>query len=230
MPKNEGLWASAPHNPGPVPSWLAPRIERLQSRSPINPPSIEPASVPSISVPEQAPPSRPLVEMPAPTAAQLRAPRTPTIPPPVIHDHCPECDALKTELHAAHVAVEQKQEELAALRKTLLIECESELVRLALTVAERVVGRELSADPALIATWAREAIESLDSATDAVVAVAPDVAAALEGHTADFGGQMLIDEGLAPMTAQVRGQVGWAEVGTNARMAAIAEALGVDSE
>lgn len=214
MSKDVGLWASPPREPGPVPSWIAPRQERVFSRSPLRPASAAPR--------EARNPSD------FPGSAELRAPRTPSIPPPVIADKCTECELAHLEAEAAKNSAREAEERLASVRRSVLIECEGELVRLALAVAERIVGRELSADPSLVASWAREAIDSLEGAGTTTVAASPDVAASIPD--ADFGAPMTIDESLPPGTCEARSGHGRAKVSADARLAAVAEALGVDVE
>ena len=57
--------------------------------------------------------------------------------------------------------VAQTLEELGGLRKTLMQQSERQMVQLALTLARRVVQREISLDPELIAAMAHVAIEKL---------------------------------------------------------------------
>ena len=57
--------------------------------------------------------------------------------------------------------VAQTLEELGGLRKTLMQQSERQMVQLALTLARRVVQREISLDPELIAAMAHVAIKKL---------------------------------------------------------------------
>ena len=251
-----GLWAAPPREPRIVPSWIAPRKERPISRNPLRPGSAPPRSsrnpgisapprstknpAPAIPAPRQtsrSAPGIPDLTLDAPAGAELRAPRTPTIPPPIITDRCAECDALKAKASDAESALAALKSEMAALRTKVLLESEGELVRLALAVAERVVGRELAIDPALVSNWAREAIAALDGGTDStrpgadgrlVVAVAPDLGAFVE--ESDFGAPIVVDPSLASMSAEVRGDPGRADVSAASRLSAVAEALGVETE
>ena len=252
-----GLWAAPPREPRIVPSWIAPRKERPSSRNPLHPGSAPPRSSrnpgaapprstrnpgPPIPVPRQtsrSAPGLPDLTLEGASGAELRAPRTPTIPPPVITDRCAECDEAKERESAAQAQLSALHAEMAALRTKVLLESEGELVRLALAVAERVVGRELTVDPSLVSSWAREAILALDGGTDStrpsadgsarlVVAVAPDLAAMAKG--ADFGGPVVVDPTLPAMSAEVRADPGRAAVSAPSRLAAVAEALGVETE
>ena len=57
--------------------------------------------------------------------------------------------------------VAQTLEELGGLRRTLMQQSERQMVQLALTLARRVVQREISLDPELIAAMAHVAIKKL---------------------------------------------------------------------
>ena len=57
--------------------------------------------------------------------------------------------------------VAQTLEELGGLRKKMMQQTERQMVQLALALARRVVQREVSLDPELIAAMARVALERL---------------------------------------------------------------------
>lgn len=223
-----GLWASPPREPGPVPSWIAPRKERVSSRSPLRPPSVSPTSSrrPSSDRSISQRPSSPPPDLMA--NAELRAPRTPTIPPPVIAEKCETCEGHVDEMDMMRAALAASEARVQSMRRTVLLECESELVKLALAVAERVVGRELATDPALVAAWAREAIAALEGSENVVLAAAPDVVRRLE--TEALGAPLVVDETLPAGTCEARGEPGRASASARDRLEAVAEALGVDSE
>ena len=65
---------------------------------------------------------------------------------------------------------------MESLRVRVLEASEPQLVKLAMAVAGRVVGRELQTDPTLVASWAREAVELFVTREGLVVSVAPDLA------------------------------------------------------
>ena len=163
-----------------MPRVVAPSCAQSQVRAPSNPPPSErgrpilpsviaPAVVPLEQV--SVPPLSPIIQ----TGRELELER--------------EVLALREE--TARLAVE-----LASARARVLEESEPEIVRLAVTVASRIVGRELAADPALVLEWIRQGFAALPGKDDVVVAVAPDIAAAippeaLEGAAA--GAKLVVD-------------------------------------
>jgi flagellar assembly protein FliH len=119
---------------------------------------------------------------------------------------------------------------MARLRRDVLDSSEAELVRLALAIAERIVGRELAVDPELVVAWAKESIQTLGAGDDVVIALAPDVAASLpEGAWADLDGTATVrtDSLLSEGSLEVRSPEGRVAAGAQARKDAVAEALGV---
>lgn len=118
---------------------------------------------------------------------------------------------------------------LSSVRSSVVEEAEPEIVRLALAVASRIVGREVAADPTVLAQWVEEGARVLPNRSEMTVAVAPDIADLL-GETERLAGRpLLVDPNLTPGACEVREGVSVAEVGADARLAAMADALGVDS-
>lgn len=130
---------------------------------------------------------------------------------------------------AEHAAMAQDME---TLRNRILAASEPELVRLACAVAERVVGRELLIDPALVTAWAHEAIEAIEAREGVVVTVAPDVAASVPAgawtQTLGSGHVLTIDPALAPGTVAVRAGASAVDIGAAARLAAVSDDLDSD--
>jgi flagellar biosynthesis/type III secretory pathway protein FliH len=119
---------------------------------------------------------------------------------------------------------------MTRLRRELLEQSESELVRLALAIAERVVGRELTTDPHLVVVWAKEAVDQLAVDENVVIAVARDIAKAISPdawHDVGTDHKRQTDPQLAPGTIEVRTPEGTITTGAAARLSAIAEALEV---
>jgi flagellar assembly protein FliH len=69
--------------------------------------------------------------------------------------------------------VAQTIEELSGLRQTLIHETEREMAQLALTLARRIVHREVSLDPELAAALAHVALERLGTSTPATIRMNP---------------------------------------------------------
>jgi flagellar assembly protein FliH len=70
--------------------------------------------------------------------------------------------------------VAQTIESLAQLRRTIVQQTEHQVVDLALTLARRVVHRELSLDPQLVAALAHVALERLGERAPATIRLHPD--------------------------------------------------------
>jgi flagellar assembly protein FliH len=85
--------------------------------------------------------------------------------------------------------VAQTIEELGGLRQTLIQETEREMVQLALTLARRVVHREVTLDPELAAALAHVALERLGTTTPATVRLNPEDYTVVAQDGARWGGQ-----------------------------------------
>jgi len=142
---------------------------------------------------------------------------------------------LDAEIVALRGEVARLADLLASVRAQLLEDAEPEVVRLAVAVAERVVGRELAADPALVGAWAMEAIAALPDRTGLVVAVSPDVSDLLgerEGAAERTVARapIVVDPALAPGSCELRSGATTAAVDAAARLASVRDALGLDGE
>src|SRR5690349_3320037 len=71
----------------------------------------------------------------------------PIVVPPL---HAAREVELEAEVFALRSEIAGLLEELASARERFLESCEPEIVRLAVAVAEKVVARELSLDPAMV--------------------------------------------------------------------------------
>ncbi len=83
----------------------------------------------------------------------------------------------------------QTIEELGGLRQTLIHETEREMVQLALTLARRVVHREVTLDPELAAALAHVALERLGTTTPATIRLNPEDYTIVAQDSARWGGQ-----------------------------------------
>jgi hypothetical protein len=197
-----------------MPSWIA--RKSLSTRPPI--PSVAPPSVPPASEPRDAT-SPAIVSMPEP-------------PPPAAVDLTTSIALaqLADENAALRTQITEMAATMAGLRRDVLAASEDDLVRLALTVAGRVVGRELTVDPSLVVEWARDAVEALAAKDGVVIAVARDVRDAVSADAWNAIGvehRVQTDPQLAPGILEVRTPEGTVATGKGPRLAAIAEALGV---
>jgi flagellar assembly protein FliH len=136
-----------------------------------------------------------------------------------------ECDTLRRMAQSALVQAERARNET-------LTSAEPELVQLAAAIAERAVARELSLDPSIVVGWAREGILAMHTREELVVALAPDLHAALSTdklEVDDHHVDVVIDEDLSPGCCEVRSRTGRVEQNMQSRIAAIVEALGSDT-
>jgi flagellar assembly protein FliH len=198
-------WASEVTGVARRPSWIA---AALSTRPPI--PNVAP--LPSEESPAIASLPQPLPPAPVDLATSM-----------ALVQLADENAALRTQIIEMAAT-------MARLRREVLAASEGELVKLALTVAERVVGRELESDPALVVAWAREAVEALAAKDGVVIALAKDVR---DGVPADAWAAVGVehrvqsDAQLSPGVIEVRTSEGTVATGSEARIAAVAEALGV---
>jgi flagellar assembly protein FliH len=140
-----------------------------------------------------------------------------------------EVARLREENAALTAQVAAGASRLARLRRDVLEASEPELVRLAVAVAERVVGRELSLDPTLVVSWARSAIQALASKDEVVIAIARDVGAQVPADAwslVEVKHQVQIDPLLVPGSVEVRTSEGTIAAGARARLDAVAQAVG----
>jgi flagellar biosynthesis/type III secretory pathway protein FliH len=202
-------WSSDAQS-APRPSWMS--RKRASSRPP--PPAAEPAHrEPERPSPEAV--AEPAHE-PAPSSVDLGL--------------AAEIAALREENAGLHAQVAASAARMARLRREVLESSEPELVRLAVAVAERVVGRELALDPALVVSWARDAIQALAAKDEVVIAIARDVAQSVPSDAwsgIETKHKVQADPVLAPGSVEVRAAEGAIAAGGEARLEAVAQALGV---
>lgn len=84
--------------------------------------------------------------------------------------------------------VAQTIEELGGLRQTLIQETERQMVQLALTLARRVVHREVTLDPELAAALAHVALERLGTTAPATIRLNPEDYTIVAQDGARWGG------------------------------------------
>jgi flagellar assembly protein FliH len=103
-----------------------------------------------------------------------------------------EAGAKRTEAMLRRIA--QTLEELGRLRKAIIRDTERQMVQLALALARRLVHREVSMDPTLVAAMAHVALERLGDAAPATIKLHPDDFAVISGQrgTAWEGAQVTI--------------------------------------
>jgi len=158
-------------------------------------------------------PARPAMPMPAAAAAPAGTAATPVAAPvnddTLMAEHRERLAALEREAFTKGYAqgeragleaggkraeamlrrVAQTIEELGGLRQTLIHETEREMVQLALTLARRVVHREVTLDPELAAALAHVALERLGTNTPATIRLNPEDYTIVAQDSSRWGGQ-----------------------------------------
>lgn len=194
------------------PSWL--KMQPYVAEAP--PPSVR---QPSIQPGSKSRPSMAAVQMPS--SAPPRSVR-PSVPPPASSRHgAPIIQStreveLEAEVAALHTELARVIDESERVRARVMEESEPQVVALALAIARRVVGRELTTDPGLVQHWIQEALGTLP---EGAVYVAKDVKPE-EGQT--------VDVSLPKGTAELRDGASTVAIGAEPRIEAMADALGID--
>jgi hypothetical protein len=203
------------------PSWLAMARVRPEPPPPSSKkpgkPSLVPPSSPAVVLHRSSPPS-------ARAASILPAPRGSGSFAAVQTAREVELEGEVAKLEAE---VARLSGALASVRAKILEESEPEMVALSLSIARRIVGQELSADPSLIGAWITEGLAALPKKDDLTVALAPDLASTVERLGIEAH-RILVDASLHPGTCELRQGSTTIEIGKDARLAAVADALGVD--
>jgi hypothetical protein len=221
-------WGGTDVVPGvtPRPSWIA---RKGLSTHPPNP-SIAPLPLLPVIIEATDEAAQPLASMRAPPmpAFSIRAP-----PLASAADFAASAASvqLAEENAALRAQIAEMETAMQRMRIDVLAASEEELVRLAMSIAERVVGRELETDPTLVVAWARDCIEQLGAKDGIVVAFAKDVREQVPAMAwADLGHEhrTFVDVQLAPGSVEVRTPEGTIAAGADARLAAVAGALGLE--
>jgi flagellar assembly protein FliH len=125
-------------------------------------------------------------------------------------------------------------DELRALRAALLQKAEQQVVQLALAIARRIVSREVTLDPALVAAMGRVAIDRLNGVASATIRLHPDDhAAVMRGSAsavADGPTTIVADPMVRRGGCIVQSDFGIIDVGVDAQIQEIARTLFGDSD
>lgn len=120
-------------------------------------------------------------------------------------------------------------DELATLRDTMVRQTEQQLVRLALTLARRVVHREIAQDPEIIAAIAHVALDKLGPSGPATIRLHPEDYAVVVGSRpeawADTQVSVVPDPNLARGGCLVESEFGQIDASADAQFGELAEAL-----
>ena len=138
---------------------------------------------------------------------------------------------LASEVTVLRAEIAHLGEQLANARKQVLADSELEILKLVVTVATRIVGREVDAEPSLILPWIREGMTMLPG-EEVTVAIASDVAERIAADEIASeipkARRVVVDDSLPPGAVEVREGNGTIEVGADARVAAMSDALGLN--
>jgi hypothetical protein len=208
------------------PSWMA---RKMSTRPPA-----PAAPTPIPSAPSAHPPPEAALEAAQPSVAPAAVPASEVFSiAPVVDIMASTVIAQLSDDNAAlRAQVAEMGAAMARLRRQILEASEGELVQLAVVIAERVVARELATEPDLVVHWARQAIDALAAKDEVVIAVAKDVANDVSAESwAKLGipHELLQDTQLAPGVVEVRTPQGIVAVNAEARLQAVATALGATS-
>jgi len=205
---------------GSVPSWIAPRHQTSHVTGSLDPTRPPPRAASSSPAHEQV--VAPAAELPSPKVPISTSEPEPTVAAAELERAVAESEQLRTQLAATVRSV-------SAIRRKLLEEAETELVRLSLVIAEKVVDRELGTDPSLVERWARAAIDKLTEDGQTEIAISEDLAASLPTleWVADSGHPLapVVDPSLPAGSCVVRDAVSRVDCSATARLAAVREAL-----
>jgi Flagellar assembly protein FliH len=139
--------------------------------------------------------------------------------------HAEQIEALRQQVAQALSALELARPEVLAASKP-------EVVRLALAVAERVVGHELRTDPGIVERWVQQGLEHMSDEDKIAVVVAPDVADKLgeePWRRADGAAvSAQVDPALPAGHCELRGKFCRVDASVKARLAAVARELDVE--
>jgi flagellar assembly protein FliH len=120
-------------------------------------------------------------------------------------------------------------ERLSQLRRTIIQQTEQQVVELAVTLARRVVTREISLDPQLVAALAHVALERLGEQAPATIRLHPDDYAAVAAQRGEAweGAQVSIvpDAAVARGGCQVESDFGLIDAGVHAQLDELSRAL-----
>jgi hypothetical protein len=134
---------------------------------------------------------------------------------------------LEGEVAALHGEIAKLESMLMSVKAAVIEESEPEIVRLALAVAKRIVGREVTADPKVLHRWIEEGTKALPNRGEIAIVASPDVADELGNDAAH---EIITDAMLPHGTCELREGEAMVSVGLDAKMAAMSDALGVDEQ
>lgn len=215
--------------PRPLPSWLAPRPMRAEPESGVEAMDLLDGEAILARVDFAPPPAVPLELLssvtppaaPSQAAAPISHTRVSVAPRP-IEEPSVEETLLRQENDALRRTLVAALDALARARQQLMESSEPEMVKLACAVAERIVGRELTTDPALVVGWVHEAAAAMGTREEVTIVCGAHFAAMMpEGALGAF--DMTVDGALAPDACEVRTDVSTTVVSAATRASAVVD-------
>ncbi len=130
---------------------------------------------------------------------------------------------MERRVHAERANVANALDTFVSEKRRYFSGLEKEVVRLALAIAERVLHRESSMDPTLLAAAARVALEQVDQDSSAVLLVAPLDAGNWHSAMASIGREVQLreDPSLERGQCLLQTQAGSFELGVRAQLCEI---------
>ena len=217
---------------GPLPSWMAPPRPQEPSLTSWAAPSRDRGSINDPKAYEAvARSARPRISvLPTGDEGGERMPPPPSMPGE-FRELARNANGQRELAGEIQEALDSMRKSLLESRRELLESSETELVKLAVAIAEKVVGRELHMDPAVVGHWAREGIEALGALDDAACIVFSRVAEVLMSSDRWKSGmsnvpEVIVDQRLDGFACEIRARYGRVDMSVTSRIGAAAEALG----
>jgi len=194
---------------------------------------IAPAPREQSSVPSWIAPA--LVEAPRDEAADLaRLHEVQSLPPAAVavvemreQIDAKDLEAMRARIASLEESLRDRVADLAGVRERILADAAPEVARLAVAIAERVVGASAREHPEIVRSWIAEGLATLGAKGAVIVRVSPAIASMLPAETA---ARVEVDAALRELDCVVESDVSRVEVGARTRVDAIAEHIGVDRE
>jgi flagellar biosynthesis/type III secretory pathway protein FliH len=138
-----------------------------------------------------------------------------------------EAEEARAVLVTMRADLDEASSAMCRLATSMRDDAERELVKLALAIAERVVGRELESAPELVVIWAREAIAGSVLGEHLEIALSTRLSSALaDADWAELGPFVSTDPALSDGTCEVRDGGKVITVDADTRLGLVAEHLG----
>jgi flagellar assembly protein FliH len=120
-------------------------------------------------------------------------------------------------------------EELASVRQQMIQQAERQMVQIALTIAKRILHREVTLDPDLTVAMARVALDRLGEHSGATIRLHPeDYAAAVGGAEEEWSSEqvtVISDDNISRGGCRIESVFGFVEAGVEAQFEEIEKAV-----